>query len=345
MNPPPPLPVALASRFARTALANIALEYPNKQDHVIAGPADVQPSRTLHPAFHGSFDWHSCVHMHWLLARVLRLHPALPERSAIEALFDRNLAPAPIAGELAYLQRAEATTFERTYGWAWLLKLAEELTRCGSDGQRWQQALAPLAATFATRYADYLPRAQYPWRYGMHTNSAFGLALAIDFARACGHPALESQCAAKAKAWFGDDRAGPAAWEPSGADFLSPALMEAELMRRVLAPTAFGDWLAGWLPEFAAGEPATLFTPVAVSDRSDGHIVHLDGLNLSRAWCLRGIAGALDDADPRAAVALTAADRHLAAGVEGLASADYAGTHWLATFGVLALTGSAASGC
>ena len=339
MTPSLTLDASLASRFARVALANIALEYPGKQDHVIASDADVLPSRALHPAFHGSFDWHSCVHMHWLLARVRRLHPALPERAAIDALFDRHFAAAPIAGELAYLARPEAATFERTYGWAWLLLVAAELARSGDGARRWQDALAPLASAFAARFVDYLPRAHYPWRYGMHANSAFGLALALDFARTCGAERLEASCLAKAGAWFGADRDAPAGWEPSGADFLSPSLMEAELMRRVLAPAAFVDWLSGWLPGFAAGEPATLFAPVAISDRSDGQIVHLDGLNLSRAWCFRGIAAALDDTDPRAAVALAAAGLHLAAGFDGLASGDYAGSHWLATFAVLALTG------
>ena len=341
--PRPPMTThdaAFATRFARLALDNVVREYPNKQDHVIAGPDDVQRSRVLHPAFYGSFDWHSCVHMHWLLARLRRLHPALPERAAIDACFDAHLAPGNVAGELAYLEHPEAAAFERTYGWAWLLKLAEELLRSGPPARRWADALAPLAAAFAARFLDYLPRAQYPWRYGLHANSAFALAFALDYARAAGADLLEAACSNKARAWFGADRDVPARWEPSGADFLSPALMEAELMRRVLAPADYRTWLTHFLPGFAAGAPAALFAPVDVRDRSDGHLVHLDGLNLSRAWCLRGIAAALPAADPRRRLATAAAAAHLAAGGAGLDSGDYVGAHWLATFALLAATGA-----
>ena len=331
---------AFATRFARLALDNVVREYPNKQDHVITAADDVQRSRRLHPAFYGSFDWHSCVHMHWLLARLRRLHPTLAERAAIDACFDAHLTPANVAGELAYLARPEAASFERTYGWAWLLKLAGEFLRSGPAARRWADALAPLATAFVARFLDYLPRAQYPWRYGLHANSAFALALALDYARTAGTVALEAACSAKARAWFGADRDAPARWEPSGADFLSPALMEAELMRRVLGPAEYDGWLAGFLPGFAAGAPAALFTPVDVSDRSDGHLVHLDGLNLSRAWCLRGVAAALPATDARRPVAIAAAAAHLAAGRAGLDSGNYVGAHWLATFALLAATGA-----
>jgi hypothetical protein len=328
----------MASRFAAAALANIGREYPSKLDHVLAGANDALPPRALHPSFHGSFDWHSCVHMHWLLARVRRLFPALPERAAIDRLFDERFAPDAIGGELAYLQRSEAQTFERTYGWAWYLKLAQEIGR--GAARRWSVSLAPLANAFATRYLDYLPRAQYPWRYGLHANSAFGLAFALDFARASGHEALATLCVTKARAWYADDRGAPAAWEPSGADFLSPTLMEAELMRRIAEPAAFGVWLTQFLPGFAKRTPETLFTPVPVSDRSDGQIVHLDGLNLSRAWCFRGIAQALPPGDPRSMIATAAADAHWVAGEPGLESGDYVGAHWLATYAMLALSGA-----
>ncbi len=333
------LSAAQASRLADIALANVVREYPNKQDHVLDGDGDHLPSRVLHPAFHCSFDWHSCVHMHWLLVHVRRSEPGLPQRDAIDALLDRHLTPAAIAGERAYLARPGAGSFERTYGWAWLLKLADELALVGDDdGRRWASALAPLAAAFVARYLAFLPKADFPIRYGTHPNSAFGLAFALDHARRAGLPALEALIVTKARAWYGADRAAPAAWEPSGIDFLSPALLEAELMRRILPAPEFAEWLEGFLPGLAARAPAALFTPVPVSDRADPHIVHLDGLNLSRAWCWRGIAGALPADDPRAAVAREVAATHLAAGLPAIEAGEYSGTHWLASFAALALS-------
>jgi hypothetical protein len=332
------LTLQLAQRFAALALANVVREYPNAPGHVLGAAGDLLPPRTMHPSFYGSYDWHSCVHMHWLLARVRREFPALPQRADIDALFDRHFAPAAIAGECAYLARPNTQSFERTYGWAWLLKLAEELARPGdADAQRWAAALAPLATAFVARYLAYLPKARYPVRYGIHPNSAFGLAFALDYARVAGETALESLCVAKARRWFAADRDAPAAWEPSGSDFLSPALMEASLMRRVLPLPEFAGWLAAFLPGLANGAPATLFRPVEVSDRADPQIVHLDGLNLSRAWCMHGIAGALSADDPRAGALKAAAATHLAAGLAGIDSGDYLGQHWLASFAVLAL--------
>jgi hypothetical protein len=329
---------ALAARFAELALANIAREYPHKLDHVITADADVVAPRALHPAFHGSYDWHSCVHMHWLLARLRRRFPDLRCRPVIDAAFDRHFAPEAIAAEVAYVARPESGAFERPYGWAWLLALAAEL-RALMDGARWSGALQPLADRFVARYVAFLPRARYAVRYGMHANSAFGLAFALDYADVAGDARLRDACAAKARAWFAGDRDAPAAWEPSGADFLSPALIEAELMRRILGRTAFADWLEGFLPGFAGRAPRSLFLPVVVEDRGDAQLVHLDGLNLSRAWCFRGIAEALPDGDPRAAVARDAAQAHLGAGWQGLASDAFVGSHWLATFALLALDG------
>ena len=346
------LDAATAERFAALALANVAREFPHKLDQVLTGAADVQTPRDLHPAFHGSFDWHSCVHMHWLLARVLRRFPALPSSVAIRALFGRHFSPAAIAAEVAYLALPGSASFERPYGWAWLLKLAEELCEpanpSASDGSsvardgsasafaRWSHALQPLAEAFAARFVEFLPRTRHPVRHGVHSNSAFALAFALDYARAIHDEPLAAAVCAKALEWFGNDCDVPAAWEPSGADFLSPALIEAELMRRVLPSDAFPSWLAGFLPAFDRGAPATLFAPVDVTDRSDPQLVHLDGLNLSRAWCLRGIAAALPLDDVRRIVAREAADVHLAAGRRGLASGDFAGAHWLASFALLA---------
>ncbi len=331
-----------AEAFARVALANVVREYPAKQDHVLGDASDVRGPRDLHPAFYGSFDWHSCVHMHWLLARVRRLFPALSIGPTIDAVLDLHLTPANIAAECDYFARPQARAFERTYGWAWLLALDQELGRAGDDaGARWRRALAPLAAVIAERYLDHLPRQRYALRHGLHTNSAFGLAFALDWARAAGHDALAGTCVAAATRWFGEDRDAPVRWEPSGIDFLSPALMEADLMRRVLALDAYDAWLRAFLPALGTAEAAPLLVPATVDDRTDGYIVHLDGLNLSRAWNLRGIVAALPFGDARIGSLRHLAALHLSAGLDGLASGDYGGEHWLATFATLALTAEA----
>jgi hypothetical protein len=333
----PRLSLDLATRFADIALANVVREFPNKLDHVMDGPADVRRPRELHPVFYGSFDFHSCVHMHWLLARVRRLYPELPQRAAIGALFDQHLTAPGIAQECAYVARPASRSFTRTYGWAWCLELAHELQRASDvDAQRWSAQLAPLARAFVQRYLEYLPIQRYPLRAGLHTNSAFGLLFALDYARAAGEAALAALCADTARTWFAADRDAPAQWEPSGADFLSPVLVEAMLMHRVMTPDAFADWLADFLPGIVRSAPSALFEPAEVSDRSDPFIVHLDGLNLSRAWCFDGMATALAPADPRTAILRAAAARHRAAGMAGIASADYMGEHWLATFALLA---------
>ena len=333
------LTVGRAASFADIALANVIREFPNRMDHVMGTAGDVRRPRDLHPVFYGSFDWHSCVHMHWLLARVRRLVPELPQRKAIETLFDVHLTTSNIAAECAYLARPASRSFERTYGWAWLLELSTEL-RCGSDAasRRWTANLAPLADVFVRRYIDYLPKQRYPLRTGVHPNSAFGILFALDYARAAGEVALEALCVERARTWFGGDRDAPVSWEPSGADFFSPALIEAELMRRVLPQPEFAAWLEVFLPGLARREPATLFTPAEVTDRTDPFIVHLDGLNFSRAWCLRGIASALPASDPRAPILREAGVVHLEAGMAGLKAGDYMSEHWLATFATLALT-------
>ena len=334
-------PADTAQHLARMALASIARDYPHKLDHVMTGDADVRTPRELHPSFHGSYDWHSCVHMHWTLARLLRRFPALPAREAIIRLFDRHFAQGAIAAELAYLARPASEAFERTYGWAWLLKLAAEIGAGDGDGfGRWSDAMSPLARAFAARLCDFLPRARYPLRYGTHANSAFALALALDYARSMGDDALAKACTDQALRWFADDSDAPARFEPSGVDFLSPSLVEAELMRRLLDTSAFCEWLARFLPGFADGDPAPLFVPAVVTDRADPQLVHLDGLNLSRAWCFRGIASSLPAGDPRIAVATHAAEVHARAGAEGLAGANFVGAHWLASFAVLAYVGA-----
>jgi len=302
---------------------------------VTTGPGDVAAPSVLHPVFHGSFDWHSCVHGHWLLARLLRGQPGLPQGEAIRAHFGQAFTAEKVAGEIAYMQRPASISFERPYGWAWLLKLAAELAAAdGPSGRRWNEALQPLAALVAARFVGFLPKADYPVRAGVHANTAFALALAWDYASR-GDAALAEIIVSKAVSWYGADR-DCQAWEPCGDEFLSPALIEAELMRRVLAPDAFRTWLSAFLPRAGHGQPETLFTPARVSDRGDGKIAHLDGLNLSRAWCWRGIAAALDEVAPLRARAETAARDHLAASLPHLADA-YAGEHWLASFALLAL--------
>ncbi len=327
---------AIASTLASHALAHVRQEYPNKLDHVLNGPQDLAPPSVLHPVFYGSFDWHSNVHGYWLLATLYRRVPSLPRRTQIRSLFDEQLTTDKVAGELAYLNQPSRGTFERPYGWAWLLMLAAELARADSaEGRRWHAALAPLARAFADRVRAFLPKAAYPIRAGTHFNTAFALSLMLDYADACDDLDLAALVRARAQSWYGADRACQA-WEPGGDDFLSPALVEAECMRRVLAPDEWALWMDGFLPGLASGEPRTLFVPADVSDRSDGKIAHLDGLNLSRAWCWRSIARSWGEQDPRRAAALESADEHVRASLPHLAD-DYAGAHWLATYALLAL--------
>jgi hypothetical protein len=320
----------LAARFAEIALGHVTREYPHKLDHVLDGPEDVLGPRQLHPIFFGSFDWHSCVHGWWLLLRVRRLFPDLPVAGRIEALAEEMLTPANVAGELAYLDRAYSGGFERPYGWAWLLALHSEAQR---NDPHIAETLAPLAAAFAERFSLYLPKHSYPIRTGTHFNTAFAMILALEWAEA-NDSALASLIRERAHFYYASDR-DCQAWEPGGDDFLSSALAEALCMRRALADDArFRTWFGHFLPRLANREPASLFTPATVSDRSDGKIAHLDGTNLSRAWCWRGVAGALDP--PLQGIALDTAEIHLEASLPHI-SGDYAGEHWLATFALLAL--------
>jgi hypothetical protein len=342
MTTPLALSGELAGQLATNALAHVIREYPNKLDHIMVGPADVQAPRTLHPAFFGSLDWHSCVHGYWLLARLRRAFPTLAQRPAIDALFDAQLTAEKLAVERAYLERPTSGGFERPYGWAWLLMLTAELHAGGVAAASWHRALVGLAQAFAARLRAHLPKLTYPIRTGTHFNSAFALVLARDYARAHADTELAELIRTRALDWFGAD-ADCQAWEPSGDDFLSPALMEAECMRRIMARQEFAQWFARFLPAAAAGEPAVLFGPVRVSDRSDGKIAHLDGLNLSRAWCWRSLAKSFCADDPIREHALAAAERHLAASLPYIA-VDYMGAHWLGSFALLALDASGRDG-
>ncbi|MEK6703999.1 MAG: DUF2891 domain-containing protein [Planctomycetota bacterium] len=338
-------PQPVIDHFVALALSHIDREFPNKLDHVMNDATEIRSPRQLHPIFYGSFDWHSCVHGHWLLIRALRLYPTLAQGAELRTLLDKRFTPQGVAAEVAYLARPLRGTFERTYGWAWLLKLAAEL-RLGvaKDSHadtpaafaRWQGVLQPLIDAFVQRFLTYLPKATYPIRVGTHNNTAFALALAVDYARAAAHKPLEEMLASKARAWYLKDANYPA-WEPDGTDFLSPGLMEAECMRRVLPVAEFAAWFNRFLPGLGGREPMTLFTPATVSDRTDGQITHLDGLNLSRAWCFRSLAGALPAGDPRRAILEQGASTHLESALPHV-SGDYMGEHWLATFALLAMT-------
>jgi hypothetical protein len=313
------LDASLAGTLARVALANVVREYPRKLDHLLHGPPGDLTPRRVHPAFYGSFDWHSAVHMHWLLARVLGGHPGLPEADRIAAVLDDHLNERGIARELAYLQDPSGKTFERPYGWAWLLEMQAELLRLGNP--RWAGALAPLASLIAQRFAGFLAAAPYPMRAGSHGNSAFACILALDFSRVAGRKDLETQIVQTAGRWYGNDRDAPLAYEPSLDDFLSPALVEALLMKAVMEAGEFRRWVEGFLP---AGFGA-LAVPPRPTDRSDPKQSHLDGLALSRAWCFRRLGHA------------EFAETHLAQGLPHVAGSDYVGEHWLASFAALAL--------
>ncbi|MES2059237.1 MAG: DUF2891 domain-containing protein [Pseudomonadota bacterium] len=326
------LDAELAGRFARLTLSHLGQEYPHKLDHVLDCPADAATPAALHPIFYGSFDWHSCVHGWWQVLRLSRLFPAIAEASEIRARADAMLTPEKVAVELSYLDRPGSGGFERPYGWAWMLALHGEAVRHDAP---WAAALEPLARAFAARFTAFLPRLTYPIRTGTHGNSAFAALLAHDWARTH-DPDLATLIATRANSWFARDR-GCQAWEPGGDEFLSPALMEAALMSRLLERPAFTLWFDDFLPQVADGEPATLFTPAHVSDRSDGKIAHLDGLNLSRAWCWRTLAAALGERHPVSDIARHVAESHVAASLPHIAD-DYMGTHWLATFALLAAT-------
>lgn len=323
---------ALAERYAGIALGHVTKEYPNKLDHVMNADADARTPRDLHPIFYGSFDWHSCVHSYWLLARLLRLFPKSARAEDISLLFDSAFTEANVADEVSYLARPSSTGFERPYGWAWALMLGAELRRARDT--RWAKQFEALEKAFAARFMQFLPKLTYPIRGGTHGNTAFAFILTDEYTRAVGDTALKDLMTRCARQWFGADLNAPA-WEPSGDDFLSGTLVEAECMRLLLPPDEFTPWFATFLPRLLDQEPKMLFTPATVSDRSDGKIAHLDGLNLSRAWCMKRLAGALGN-DPRAAILRETAERHILMALPHVAG-DYMGEHWLATYALMAL--------
>ncbi len=330
---------ATAAHFANLALNCIHREYPNKLDHVMNDEKEVQSPQALHPAFYGCYDWHSAVHGHWMLVRLLKMFPGMPEAKQIRAAINKNLSSENIQTEVAYLHQPSRKSFERMYGWAWLLKLAEELHSWDDpDGKRWSKNLDPLAQAIAARYLDFLPRQTYPIRTGVHPNTAFGLSFGLDYAQKVGNQELENLIIERSLTYYANDLGCPAEWEPGGEDFFSPCLLEADLMRRVLQPIKFIEWFHRFLPNLADGEPKSLLEPAVVGDRSDPKIVHLDGLNLSRAWCMKGIALALPEDDPAKKILLGSAQKHAEDALVNVASGDYVGEHWLASFAVFMLS-------
>ncbi|MEY4952997.1 MAG: hypothetical protein RL299_1421 [Pseudomonadota bacterium] len=324
------LTAQIAAKFMALTLSHLGREYPHKLDHVLDGPDDARTPSQLHPIFHGSFDWHSCVHGWWQVLRLARLYPDLPEADAVRMRAADMLTETNFAVETAYLARPSARGFERPYGWAWALMLHTEMVQHDAP---WARYSDEFAHTFARRFAEFLPLQTYPIRVGTHYNSAFALTLALDWARE--HDgALEALIEGRARDWYLNDQ-GCQAWEPGGDEFLSGTLCEALLMSRVLGPD-FAAWFDRFLPDCAAGQPATLFTPATVSDRSDGKIAHLDGLNLSRAWCWRQIAAALPSGHAAGALVRKNAETHLNSALSHVAG-DYMGEHWLASFALLAL--------
>ena len=335
----PALDTAQAARFATLALAGLDREYPNKPNEVLRGPEDLATPRALHPAFWGHYDWHSSVHAHWMLVRLLRLHPDLPGAALIRERLAAHLTPENLAMEAKYFESAVNRSFERMYGWAWALRLAAEL-RAWDDPQarEWAAAMEPLEQALRALTVNYLPRLGYPIRTGVHPDTAFALGMILDYARQVGDPGLEALVEQRARAFYLEDRDYPVDYEPSGQDFFSPGLNVMDLMRRVLPPRQFSSWLNRFVPGLRRARLGSWGLVADVSDISDPQIVHLVGLNLSRAWCMQGVASVLDARDRRHRYLQIAMQAHAEAGLARVFSGSYEGEHWLASFAVYYLT-------
>ena len=325
--------------FAGLVLAGIDREFPNKPSNVLEGPQDVRSPQELFPAFYGCFDWHSSVHGHWVLVKLLKLAPEHPEAVRIREALHRHLTPENLRREVEFFSTPGNRSFERMYGWAWFLRLAAELhTWEDEQGKQWREALRPLELLLIERTLDYLPKLSFPIRTGVHPNTAFAMSELLDYARIVDRPDLAVMVARRAKDYYLADRDYPDHYEPSGEDFFSPGLCEADLMRRVLSAEEFVEWLQGFLPRLDQAASSPMLTPVEVPDVTDGKLVHLAGLDLSRAWCLRGIASALPAEHPHRAELESLARAHLEKGLGYVTSGHYEGEHWLATFAVYAIT-------
>ena len=334
------LDAAFAERFGSLALGCVHQEYPNKIAHVLQGDADVAPPRQLTPAFFGCYDWHSSVHGHWLLARLARLRPGTELANEARAGLDRSLTPENIAGEVAYLEGEGRASFERPYGLAWLLQLAAELREWDEpDADRWARTLEPLERAAVHRLAEWMPKLTHPIRVGEHSQTAFAFGLIRDWAEAAGDPAMLALLDERIRTLYLADRDCPLDYEPSGQDFLSPCLAEADLVRRVLGPAAFGEWLARFLPGIPDSDDDGAWLPVAiVTDPGDPKLAHLDGLNLSRAWMLDGISAGLPEEDARQPALRAAARAHREAGLAAVTGEHYEGGHWLGSFAMYLVT-------
>lgn len=326
------LDLAQAKRLAQLPIDCVVTEYPNKLGQVLADNSEMGEPKQLHPAFYGCFDWHSAVHGHWSMVRLLARYPKLEQADAMRAILRDHLSKENIDIEIAYFMRDSESSYERTYGWAWLLKLQQELNE-------WQDPLAdslaanlrPLTELLSQRYLDYLPRLVYPIRVGEHSNTGFGNSFAWDYAASINYEALLNAISSKALAFFAEDENCPIAWEPSGYDFLSPCLEEIDLMRRILDEQEFLVWLGKFMPQIMTANFS--LQPGQVLDRSDGKLVHLDGLNFSRAWVLYGLARDFPQLQHLKAVA----DTHINFSLENLFGDSYEGGHWLGSFAIYAL--------
>jgi hypothetical protein len=332
-----------AERFAKLALACVHKEYPNKIAHVLNSDADVAPPRKLTPAFCGCYDWHSSVHGHWLLVRLVRTFPDAPFASAARDALKQSLSAENLKQEAAYIRGEGRSSFERPYGLSWLLQLCAELREWDDPQAReWSANLKPLEDAAVERLTTWLPKLSHPVRVGEHDQTAFGLGLMFDYARTAKNDALAKLIRDSAKKFFLTDKNCPLAYEPSGEDFLSPCLGEADLMRRVLPQKEFASWLKQFMPQIPVGREGSEnadWLRVAISpDPSDPKLAHLDGLNLSRAWMLEGILSALPDDDPRRPALQAAADAHRHAGLAAVTGEHYEGGHWLGSFAVYLTT-------
>ncbi|MGZ5018838.1 MAG: DUF2891 domain-containing protein [Chthoniobacterales bacterium] len=335
----PKFGVVAAQRFADLALACVAKEYPNKISHNLNSDADVAPPRKLTPAFYGCYDWHSSVHGHWLLVRLTRTFPDAPFATAAREALRKSLTAKNLQQEAAYLRGEGRASFERPYGLAWLLQLCAELREWDDPEARELAAnLQPLETAALERLTSWLPKLSHPIRIGEHNQSAFTLGLMLDYARSVKNEAFAKLVAEKTKAFFGADRNAPLAYEPSGEDFLSPCLAEADVMRRVLASADFAKWLKNFLPQLPNESKTEWLSPVVSPDPSDPKLAHLDGLNLSRAWMLEGILSALPKDDPRRAALTATAAAHRRAGLAAVTGDHYEGGHWLGSFAVYLVT-------
>ena len=337
---PAPVDPALAERFARLALACVHQEYPNKIAHVMGSDADARPPRELTPAFCGCYDWHSSVHGHWLLARVAHLVPEAPFAVEARRALGRSLTPENLAAEVRYLEGKGRVSFERPYGLAWVLQLGAELREWGSPEARgWASALTPLEKAATERIRDWLPKLTRPVRIGEHSQTAFALGLVLDWAHVAGDAETEALVVSRSRDFYGADRGCPLGYEPSGEDFFSPCLGEADLMRRVLPPAEYARWLDGFLPGLPRDGASGWLEPGIVTDPTDPKLAHLDGLNLSRAWMLEGVAAGLPPDDSRIPGLRAAAAVHREKGVRAVTGEHYEGGHWLGTFAVYLVTG------